>query len=161
LAHIVRLYTREDSFWFQVPQISARHTTHADLALPAVVKAMALNATSWEAVASFCEHIMLQKETAERIREVDPVADLSHRRRPGRRWRQHGLMQPLGPSGGVTDPVLGAPSPAPHTPVRTELPTYSREVLQIPEWLPKCELSTRRGRMPWFHGSALRGTHDS
>jgi hypothetical protein len=65
-----------------------------DLALLAVVKAMAHSASSWEAVASFCEYIMLQKEAAERIREADPLADPSRRRRPGRRRRLHGLMQP-------------------------------------------------------------------
>jgi hypothetical protein len=65
----------------------------ADLALPVIVKAMTLSATSWEAVASFYEHIMLQKEAAERIREADPLADPSRRRRPGIRRRLHGLMQ--------------------------------------------------------------------
>jgi hypothetical protein len=29
------------------------------------------------------------------------------------------------------------------------------------EWAPTGELSTLRGRMPWFLRSASRGTHDS
>ncbi|XP_023289848.1 uncharacterized protein LOC111674313 [Orussus abietinus] len=41
-----------------------------DLSLPAVVGAMARDERSWEAVASFCEQVMLQKEAAERDREM-------------------------------------------------------------------------------------------
>jgi hypothetical protein len=129
-------------------------------ALPVVVKAMTLSATSWEAVASFCEHYAPEGGSGAN-QGGWPLADPSRRRRPGRRRRLHGLMQPPWPSGGVTEPVLGAPSPAPHTPVKGELPTYSREVLQIPEWAPTGELLTRRGRMPWFPRSAWHGMHDS
>ena len=44
---------------------------------------------AFEAMVSFCEQIMSQKETAERERECDPAADLARRRRPGRRRRAY------------------------------------------------------------------------
>jgi Zn finger protein HypA/HybF involved in hydrogenase expression len=66
----------------------------ADLSLPTVFQAMARNAASWEAVASFCEHVMLQKEAAERGREEDPLAAPNRRRRQGRNRRLYGLMHP-------------------------------------------------------------------
>jgi hypothetical protein len=69
-------------------------TIGANLSLPAVVQAMAHSARSWAAVASFCEHVMLQKEAAERRREVDPLAAPNRRRRPGRNRRLYGLMHP-------------------------------------------------------------------
>ncbi|XP_011860049.1 PREDICTED: uncharacterized protein LOC105557413 [Vollenhovia emeryi] len=48
----------------------------ADLSLPMVVKAITEREVSWKAFSSFCEHVMLQKEEAERIRrgEADPPA---------------------------------------------------------------------------------------
>jgi hypothetical protein len=33
---------------------------------------------SWEAVVSFCEHVMLQKEAAEWRREEDPLAEAAN-----------------------------------------------------------------------------------
>jgi hypothetical protein len=65
-----------------------------DLSLPAVVQATARSASSWEAVVSFCEHVMLQKEAAERRREDDPLAAPSRKRKPGRNKRLYGLMHP-------------------------------------------------------------------
>ncbi|XP_011858156.1 PREDICTED: uncharacterized protein LOC105555722 [Vollenhovia emeryi] len=46
----------------------------ADLSLPAVIKAATEREEAWEAFSSFCEHVMLQKEEAERIRrgEAEP-----------------------------------------------------------------------------------------
>ncbi|XP_011883599.1 PREDICTED: uncharacterized protein LOC105570766 [Vollenhovia emeryi] len=46
----------------------------ANLSLPAVIKAATEREEAWEAFSSFCEHVMLQKEEAERIRrgEADP-----------------------------------------------------------------------------------------
>jgi hypothetical protein len=64
----------------------------------------------------FCPFVIFMKWT------TPPLADPSRRRRPGRRRRLHGLMQLPWPSGRATEPVLGAPSPAPHTPVRWTSP---------------------------------------
>jgi len=36
---------------------------------------------SWDAVASFCEEVIAQKEVAERIRESDPEADPIRKKR--------------------------------------------------------------------------------
>ena len=59
-----------------------------DLSLPAVAKAMVESERSWEGVVSFCEHVMQQKETAERDREA--TSDLpQRRRRVGRRRRAY------------------------------------------------------------------------
>ncbi|CAH2269028.1 jg16052 [Pararge aegeria aegeria] len=51
----------------------------------AVVKAMASSDKSWEAMVSFCEQVMSQKEAAERLREDDVESQLIRRRRIGRR----------------------------------------------------------------------------
>lgn len=59
-----------------------------DLSLPSVVKAMLDSDRSWEAMVSFCEEVISQKETAERFREGDAQADAIRRRRPGGRRRQ-------------------------------------------------------------------------
>lgn len=64
-----------------------------DLSLPALIKSMLESERSWIEVMSFCEHVMSQKEAAEREREI--VTDLPMRsRRVGRRRRLHGLLQP-------------------------------------------------------------------
>lgn len=52
-----------------------------DLSLPAVVSAMIDKDEAWRAVVSFCEDVILQKETAERERKRDPDALPLHRRR--------------------------------------------------------------------------------
>lgn len=56
-----------------------------DLSLPVVVKAMLGEERRWEAVASFCEDVMTQKEAAERGREEDPASQPMRRKRLGRR----------------------------------------------------------------------------
>ncbi|KAJ0174432.1 hypothetical protein K1T71_009540 [Dendrolimus kikuchii] len=43
--------------------------TGLDLSLPAVVRTMVGSNTGWTAVSSFCEHVILAKEEAERERE--------------------------------------------------------------------------------------------
>lgn len=65
-----------------------------DVSLPAVVKAMVKTEVSWDAGVSFCELVMVQKETVEREREI--TTDIAiRRRRPGRRRRLfHALLQP-------------------------------------------------------------------
>ncbi|XP_039760447.1 uncharacterized protein LOC120634122, partial [Pararge aegeria] len=71
-----------------------------DLSLPAVVRAMAGSELSWDAIVSFCEDVILQKEAAERVREEDPDAHPLRRRRGGRRRRQFAARQlPLGGGG--------------------------------------------------------------
>jgi len=52
-----------------------------DLSLPALVKAMVDSGRSWKAASSFCEHVILQKEEAERAREIDPETPPIRRRR--------------------------------------------------------------------------------
>jgi len=44
---------------------------------------------SWKAVSFFCEHVLLQKEEAERAREVDPEAPPIRRKRGGAHRRAH------------------------------------------------------------------------
>lgn len=66
----------------------------ADLSLPAVTKAMVDSRGAWEAVASFCEDVISQKEAAERLREEDSLADAIRRKRTGRRRRRHGDLMP-------------------------------------------------------------------
>ncbi|XP_063830255.1 uncharacterized protein LOC135079532 [Ostrinia nubilalis] len=68
--------------------------TGPDLALPSVVVAMLLGESAWDAMVSFCEEVMLQKETAERAREVDPEAHALRRRRPGGRRRRFARLLP-------------------------------------------------------------------
>jgi hypothetical protein len=58
-----------------------------DLSLPSVVNAMLGSDRAWAAVASFCEHVMSEKEAEERAREEDPLAAPLRRRRRGRRRR--------------------------------------------------------------------------
>ncbi|XP_045540819.1 uncharacterized protein LOC123722592, partial [Papilio machaon] len=59
-----------------------------DLSLPGVVRAMLGSERSWNAVSSFCETVMSQKEEKEREREGDPLAPPLRQRRVGRRRRQ-------------------------------------------------------------------------
>ncbi|XP_049871151.1 uncharacterized protein LOC126370360 [Pectinophora gossypiella] len=56
-----------------------------DLSLPAVVNAMVGSKRAWEAMVSFCEDVVAQKEAAERTREDDPLSAPIRRRRTGRR----------------------------------------------------------------------------
>lgn len=75
-----------------------RHTLSAvlggDLSLPSVVNAMLGGERSWQAVVSFCEEVMMQKETAERAREDDASSDSLRRRRPGGRRRRFARLLP-------------------------------------------------------------------
>ncbi|XP_063894325.1 uncharacterized protein LOC135117866 [Helicoverpa armigera] len=69
-----------------------------DLSLPSVIGAMLGSEEAWDAVASFCEDVMSQKEAAERLRENDPLAaPLRRRRRGGRRRTQR--PSPSAPGG--------------------------------------------------------------
>ena len=51
-----------------------------DFSLPAIVAAMAREEESWQAMASFCESVMSQKEAAEREREAVAAAALRRER---------------------------------------------------------------------------------
>jgi hypothetical protein len=64
-----------------------------DLSLLSVVKAMADNERSWEAVVSFSESVMSQEAT-ERVREANAHANLIRRKRLGGR-RRFGLLLPI------------------------------------------------------------------
>lgn len=63
-----------------------------DLTLPAVVRAMLSSKGHWEAVVSFCEIVMSQKEAAERVREEDPNSASIRRQRTGRRRRDYARL---------------------------------------------------------------------
>ncbi|XP_048001431.1 uncharacterized protein LOC125238201 [Leguminivora glycinivorella] len=58
-----------------------------DLSLHSVIGAMLSSERRWDAVASFCEDVMSQKEAAEREREAAADALPLRRRRQGRRRR--------------------------------------------------------------------------
>lgn len=67
-----------------------------DLSLPSVIIAMLGSERSWQAVVSFCEEVMSQKETAERVREEDAHSDpIRSRRAGGRRRRFAHLLPPM------------------------------------------------------------------
>lgn len=53
------------------------------LSLPELVKAMIGDKKIWNAVASFCEEVISQKETEERNQELDPDANSIRKRRRG------------------------------------------------------------------------------
>ena len=65
----------------------------SDLSLPTIVQKMVGSKDSWKAVVSFCEQVVLQKETAERVREADPASDPARRKRPGRARRNYSRQQ--------------------------------------------------------------------
>lgn len=66
-----------------------------DLSLPALIKSMLEEETSWDAVSSFCELVMVQKEAAEREREIS--SNLLIRSRRVRRRRRRLSDVPLQP----------------------------------------------------------------
>ncbi|XP_063532848.1 uncharacterized protein LOC134743387 [Cydia strobilella] len=61
----------------------------SDLSLPAVIAAMVRQDTAWQAMLSFCEEVVAQKEKNEREREIAAEADSTRRRRVGRRRAAH------------------------------------------------------------------------
>ncbi|XP_047997257.1 uncharacterized protein LOC125234879 [Leguminivora glycinivorella] len=60
-----------------------------DLSLSAVVRAMVASKEGWEALLSFSEHVLNEKEAAEREREAQAEAPPMRRRRTGRRRAAH------------------------------------------------------------------------
>ncbi|PZC76931.1 hypothetical protein B5X24_HaOG203975 [Helicoverpa armigera] len=81
-----------------------------DLSLPSVIAAMLRSEEAWEAVASFCEDVMSQKESAERVRESDPLAAPHRRRRRGGRRRTQ-RPSPSAPGGDQRATGTGVPPP--------------------------------------------------
>ncbi|XP_026327823.1 uncharacterized protein LOC113236047 [Hyposmocoma kahamanoa] len=65
-----------------------------DLSLPAMIKSMLESDRSWREVVSFCEHVMSQKEAAEREREATTLLPIRRRRAGRRRRHYHALLQP-------------------------------------------------------------------
>ncbi|KAL0901152.1 hypothetical protein ABMA27_006464 [Loxostege sticticalis] len=63
-----------------------------DLSLGAVVTRMVGSEEAWQAMRSFCETVISQKEAVEREREASADAPMIRRRRVGRRRRQYGLL---------------------------------------------------------------------
>ncbi|KAL0883424.1 hypothetical protein ABMA27_016806 [Loxostege sticticalis] len=66
-----------------------------DLTLRAVVAQMVECKEKWQAVLTFCETVVSQKEAAEREREASADAPTIRRRLTGRRRRQYNLLMPL------------------------------------------------------------------
>lgn len=65
-----------------------------DLSLSSIISAMLDSDRGWEAMASFCDDVISQKEAAERVREDDPLANPLRRRRLGRRRRLYAHLLP-------------------------------------------------------------------
>ncbi|XP_061728985.1 uncharacterized protein LOC133533919 [Cydia pomonella] len=63
-----------------------------DLSLHSVVAAMLGSERSWEAVTSFCDAVVSQKEVEEREREEDPNALPIRRKRAGRRAKRFAIV---------------------------------------------------------------------
>ncbi|KAL0830361.1 hypothetical protein ABMA28_002549 [Loxostege sticticalis] len=82
-----------------------------DLSLQAIVARMASSEEAWQAVLTFCEAVISQKEAAEREREADPTAPMIRRKRLGRRRRNYHLHLPL-PDGSRTTDTGVSPGPA-------------------------------------------------
>ncbi|KAJ0169244.1 hypothetical protein K1T71_015274 [Dendrolimus kikuchii] len=68
--------------------------TGMDLSLPAVVRTMVRSRTGWDAVSSFCEHVMFAKEEAEREREHTSLLRSRQRRTRRRRRSELNLRPP-------------------------------------------------------------------
>ncbi|KAL0867489.1 hypothetical protein ABMA27_008273 [Loxostege sticticalis] len=83
----------------------------SDLSLTAIVARMASTEEAWQAVLTFCEAVISQKEAAEREREADASAPMIRRRRIGRRRRDFLLHLPL-PDGSRTTDTGVSPGPA-------------------------------------------------
>ncbi|KAL0871103.1 hypothetical protein ABMA27_004907 [Loxostege sticticalis] len=77
----------------------------------AIVARMASSEEAWQAVLTFCEAVISQKEAAEREREADPTAPMIRRKRLGRRRRNYHLHLPL-PDGSRTTDTGVSPGPA-------------------------------------------------
>ena len=84
----------------------------SDLSLPAVVESMVGSEESWDAVVSFCETVVSQKEAAEREREISSSNPIRSRRAGRRRRADNALFQP--PLNGSRGDGLGDVRRPPH-----------------------------------------------
>ncbi|KAL0818004.1 hypothetical protein ABMA28_008546 [Loxostege sticticalis] len=82
-----------------------------DLSLATIVARMASSKEAWQAVLTFCEAVISQKEAAEREREADASAPMIRRKRLGRRRRDYLRHLPL-PDGSRTTDTGVSPGPA-------------------------------------------------
>ncbi|XP_048003857.1 uncharacterized protein LOC125240057 [Leguminivora glycinivorella] len=88
-------HTLEECGRWAVERVTFRAATGmADLSLRSVVEAMLGSEKNWNAVVSFCEVIISQKEEAEREREAAADALPLRRRRQGRRRRAYARLEP-------------------------------------------------------------------
>lgn len=87
-------HTLEECPEWEEPRALLSAAVGNDLSLPAVVRSMVDDGRSWDAVVAFCEHVMSQKEVAERAREDDALSDAIRRRRTGRRRRAYARLRP-------------------------------------------------------------------
>ncbi|XP_063634871.1 uncharacterized protein LOC134805625 [Cydia splendana] len=88
-------HTLEECNRWAVERAALRAATGvADLSLHSIIAAMLGSERKWEAVASFCEEVMSQKEEAEREREAAADALPLRRRRQGRRRRAYARLEP-------------------------------------------------------------------
>lgn len=88
------LHTLQACPMWEQPRQYLIKTLGADLSLPAVVKAMVQNEQTWHETVAFCEHVMSQKEAAEKIREKEALSGSIRCRRVGRRRRDNANLQP-------------------------------------------------------------------
>lgn len=77
------------------PRRSLIAVVGSDLSLPAIIVKMIGDERSWEAVASFCETIVSQREAEERERERDPLSVPLRRARTRRRADRARTPSPL------------------------------------------------------------------
>ncbi|XP_063624757.1 uncharacterized protein LOC134796497 [Cydia splendana] len=88
-------HTLEECNRWAVERAALRATTGvADLSLRSIIAATLGSERKWEAVTSFCEEIMSQKEAAERVREAAADALPLRRRRQGRVRRAYARLEP-------------------------------------------------------------------
>lgn len=64
-------------------------TIAADLSPPALFRTMLSGERGWEAISSFCETVVSQREEAEKVREGDSLAHPMRARRGGARRRAY------------------------------------------------------------------------
>lgn len=96
------VHCREDTAWHTLAECAAWEEPRRalisevgnDLSLPAVFRSMVGSAASWDAVISFCEDVISQKEAAEREREVLSALPARNRRIGRRRRADNALFRP-------------------------------------------------------------------
>ncbi|XP_025261901.1 uncharacterized protein LOC112637121 [Camponotus floridanus] len=87
-------HTLQDCPAWDVQRRVLRAAVGDDLSLPAIVEKMVGSEDAWDAMVSFCEEVISQKEAAERVRENDPDAHPICRRKGGARRRAYALQNP-------------------------------------------------------------------